>query len=325
MGNNNVSLGYTGQRLSAVHGGYLLGNGYRSFNPVIRRFCSWDSASPFDNGGVHGYSYCQGDPINQSDPSGHGPLVWAMVGAISFRNGLLAAEAAEAASASEVSKILNGALKYPGLEDNSPITSELLPDFERIDHTNESARASSRDAWHCVSDEATGQQIWGADVAITGDDISTPLKEIEALDDNKDIIVLSGSHGTFNGNNWRKGTGKRMEELLERGFYYEDFDGVFDFIENFGGETEIRWFRGLEGSLGGRVHVIDMEGMSVTRFEQIINDKNNHVILGYCFGRNDRLLRAIKKLPPVTSYIRAYDYSKMVGKPKSEVMKLFHG
>lgn len=51
---------------------YLLGNGYRGYNPVLMRFQSPDSLSPFDEGGLNCYVYCVGDPINFSDPSGHG-------------------------------------------------------------------------------------------------------------------------------------------------------------------------------------------------------------------------------------------------------------
>lgn len=66
-----VSLGYIGQRRSTLTGTYLLGNGYRSFNPIIRRFSAWDSLSPFGEGGAHGYAYCAGDPTNSTDRSGH--------------------------------------------------------------------------------------------------------------------------------------------------------------------------------------------------------------------------------------------------------------
>ncbi|WP_074811444.1 RHS repeat-associated core domain-containing protein [Pseudomonas syringae] len=63
--------GYTGQRVDPVTGHYLLGNGYRAFNPVLMRFNSPDSLSPFGEGGLNAYGYCEGDPVNRVDPSGH--------------------------------------------------------------------------------------------------------------------------------------------------------------------------------------------------------------------------------------------------------------
>ncbi|WP_397457346.1 RHS repeat-associated core domain-containing protein, partial [Pseudomonas versuta] len=35
------------------------------------RFHSRDSLSPFGEGGLNGYAYCAGDPVNRIDPSGH--------------------------------------------------------------------------------------------------------------------------------------------------------------------------------------------------------------------------------------------------------------
>ncbi|WP_203649433.1 RHS repeat-associated core domain-containing protein [Pseudomonas sp. RtIB026] len=66
-----ISLGFNGERLEPITGHYLLGNGYRAFNPVLMRFSSPDSLSPFARGGLNAYAYCLGDPVNHRDPSGH--------------------------------------------------------------------------------------------------------------------------------------------------------------------------------------------------------------------------------------------------------------
>lgn len=68
-------LGFNGERQDPVTGCYLLGNGYRAFNPVLMRFNSPDSWSPFGEGGLNPYAYCMGKPVNSSDPSGHSPLL----------------------------------------------------------------------------------------------------------------------------------------------------------------------------------------------------------------------------------------------------------
>ena len=64
-------LGFNGERPDPVTGHYHLGKGYRQFNPVLMRFNSPDSWSPFGKGGLNPYAYCGGDPINRADPTGH--------------------------------------------------------------------------------------------------------------------------------------------------------------------------------------------------------------------------------------------------------------
>ncbi|MBZ9783501.1 RHS repeat-associated core domain-containing protein [Pseudomonas sp. REP124] len=71
-------LGFNGEWRDPVTGNYLLGNGYRAFNPVLRRFNCPDTLSPFDKGGLNAYAYCLGDPVNRSDPNGHWPKAVAM-------------------------------------------------------------------------------------------------------------------------------------------------------------------------------------------------------------------------------------------------------
>ncbi|MEE1924993.1 RHS repeat-associated core domain-containing protein [Pseudomonas sp. 148P] len=63
-------LGFKGEPLNSL-GFYYLGNGYRAYDPAWGRFLTRDSLSPFGVGGAAGYVYCNGDPINNHDPSGH--------------------------------------------------------------------------------------------------------------------------------------------------------------------------------------------------------------------------------------------------------------
>ena len=74
-----TKIGFNGELLEPHLGWYLLGNGYRAYNPTLMRFHSPDSWSPFGEGGLNAYMYCVGDPVNSSDPTGHsrvGKLFW---------------------------------------------------------------------------------------------------------------------------------------------------------------------------------------------------------------------------------------------------------
>lgn len=62
-------LGFNGEWLDPVTGCYLLGNGYRAYNPLLMRFNSPDSLSPLGIGGLNAYSRV--DPLNFHDPTGH--------------------------------------------------------------------------------------------------------------------------------------------------------------------------------------------------------------------------------------------------------------
>ena len=63
-------LAFNGEHPEAVTGHYLLGQGYRAYNPVLMRFISPDSWSPFGKGGINAYAYSH-KPLDEVDPSGH--------------------------------------------------------------------------------------------------------------------------------------------------------------------------------------------------------------------------------------------------------------
>ncbi|WP_141651648.1 RHS repeat-associated core domain-containing protein, partial [Pseudomonas fluorescens] len=67
-------LGFNGERPDSVTGHYLLGQGHRAYNPVLMRFNSPDRLSPFGEGGINAYAYCENDPINYADPTGKAKL-----------------------------------------------------------------------------------------------------------------------------------------------------------------------------------------------------------------------------------------------------------
>ena len=66
-------FGFDGQLTDPHTGWQFLGKGYRAYNPLLHRFMSQDSLSPFDKGGINGYVFAGNNPIMQFDPSGHMP------------------------------------------------------------------------------------------------------------------------------------------------------------------------------------------------------------------------------------------------------------
>ncbi|MEU9604180.1 RHS repeat-associated core domain-containing protein [Streptomyces sp. NPDC048057] len=81
-------LGHDGQRIDPALGWFHLGNGYRAYDPVLMRFTTPDSLSPFGAGGINPYAYCLGDPVNRNDPSGH--LSWGAWASIAIGIGSIA-------------------------------------------------------------------------------------------------------------------------------------------------------------------------------------------------------------------------------------------
>ncbi|WP_207267511.1 RHS repeat-associated core domain-containing protein [Pseudomonas sp. GW101-3H06] len=70
-GGQQSQLRFNGVFLESTTGCYLLGNGYRMYNPRLMRFLSPDGWSPFRAGWLNAYAYCGGDPRNRYDSDGH--------------------------------------------------------------------------------------------------------------------------------------------------------------------------------------------------------------------------------------------------------------
>ncbi|WP_248916948.1 RHS repeat-associated core domain-containing protein [Pseudomonas moorei] len=64
-------IGFKGYFIDWATGCYVLGDGFRFYDPIMRQFWSTDSISPFGTAGPNRYHYCGMDPINRTDHSGN--------------------------------------------------------------------------------------------------------------------------------------------------------------------------------------------------------------------------------------------------------------
>jgi len=68
-------VAFKGDYFDPISQGYPLGTGYRAYSPILMRFKSPDSLSPFGVGGLNPYAFVVGDPINLNDIDGHSPTL----------------------------------------------------------------------------------------------------------------------------------------------------------------------------------------------------------------------------------------------------------
>ena len=68
-------LGFNAEAREQALGWYLLGRGYRAYNPSLMRFHSPDNLDP-ELAGINPYVYCLGNPVMWQDPTGHYSRGW---------------------------------------------------------------------------------------------------------------------------------------------------------------------------------------------------------------------------------------------------------
>ncbi|MBN2990929.1 hypothetical protein JWR97_05235 [Pseudomonas cedrina subsp. fulgida] len=78
-GSVECAIGYAGEALDVIDGGYQLGD-YRPYDPSLMQFLASDEQVPFGTGGPNRYAYCGADPLNRVDGTGQSFWKWLLTG-----------------------------------------------------------------------------------------------------------------------------------------------------------------------------------------------------------------------------------------------------
>lgn len=241
------------------------------------------------------------DATEDSDPHASSILGWVSMATGLTGMGLGIGKGVRGALKSRRNYDVTGAAgKMRGQTHNYP-----LAQFDTIDDVKVKPLSKApKKIWHTVkmdtSASALGgkQLVFGANRPINCESLHQPLKKLARRNSvtRRPITILTGSHGVKLGYNWVD-TGNaviRDPRILEKRFYREDLRLVSKIDEG--------KISKLEPLAGRRFNVVDMDGMHQKAFRNYITDPANHVILAYCFGRNDNLFRHIRDLKSVISY-----------------------
>ncbi|CAM3272682.1 RHS repeat-associated core domain-containing protein [Pseudomonas floridensis] len=181
--------GYLGEKPDPVTGHYLLGNGYRAYNPVLMRFNSPDSLSPFGKGGLNAYAYCAGDPLNRSDSSGHDWLDIALSAAY-IGAGLATAGFGLAMARPSLKAVFKGVKTKPPATDVSPAS----PAPRRSADTGEKLSAV------VAVGAVAASVVWGSAFIVKNAAPDSPLQQpLAAI-----AVALSLSTLVFRGGNFAR-------------------------------------------------------------------------------------------------------------------------
>ena len=233
-GQSPVILGYNGERKSKLLEGYQLGNGYRLYKPSLRRFTSPDSMSPFGKGGINPYAYCEDDPLNNTDPTGHFGLFF-LLNYIALDEAAIGAEAGVQAAAVRTaggsardaelelsdqfmtrSKVKKGEILFKGTSNRDTRLGVSAGGIDTESHPGE--YSGSYFAYN--SDISKGYMAKEPDGAIDGD-----LGYIHKYEVNEDINKINNnkeSHGDPEIPQEEKA--KSVKKYLKSAEYMSDFD-----------------------------------------------------------------------------------------------------
>ncbi|MDQ1886276.1 RHS repeat-associated core domain-containing protein [Aeromonas salmonicida] len=315
-------LAFNGERRDPVTGLYHLGQGYRAYNPRLMRFHVADSLSPFGEGGINPYAYCLGDPINAVDPTGH--LSWQaglgiglgilgiIISIATLGMGIHAGMALNFAGVSLVTSsvlgVASGALGIASsaLESSNPQLSAALgwaslglgiasaafgfggaiagraaasrlnsfrgPRIQTVSGSYDLARGPYGGLRPYSN--GNGSTIWLSKYRIRGSHINNLIINKVGVDSRK--VILSGTHGSRNG---LRGTGE-----LDKAFYRADKAAFLKYPH-----TRVK----------NMSHYIN----NPEKLRSIVNSNNKHIIVGFCYGRNDLVIRRLLGLRSTVSLV----------------------
>ncbi|MEN4170895.1 hypothetical protein FOT43_22315 [Serratia marcescens] len=336
--------GYNGEAEDRVSGGYLMGEN-RLYRPDLHRFTSPDSLSPFGAGGINPYCYCDGDPLNYTDPTGHfkvghllkdifnvsmavagvglaiytgggslaitgavfgvvsattgvagdavknsGPGAGKVLGNISLASGIAstcfnigsgvqAAKGVYAEGKATIQAVKLGLKEepHPAIRTRGGGRVGGGVEEERVNIAYK-ASAKGTSVWDDSIHNENGTHIMASNQMITEVNVEDAVHAL-LHDNDKDILILTGSHGVDTGNNWD--SSYRRDSLTERAFGREDRNNT---------------------NMFPRVSLRNISKIDKGEFQRIVTKTDKNIILAYCFSRNDSALLAARNLPPVTSY-----------------------
>lgn len=192
-----------------------------------------------------------------------------------------------------ISNLVTGA-KVSSETLRSPLIIKDIQAFKNCPNPPLAIRNARKPVWY--DHVLNGFHKVGADSSIRANHVEAEFRRLDRIiPENEKIYILTGTHGDRFGSNWvEKNTsnGNRVFEINPQ--YIEEKFMTRDATRDLQDYIDI-----------GRLELIDISHPQF-KFEDYIKyiEGEYHIILAYCYGRNDKAFRVYLDLPPVTSYVR---------------------